>query len=96
LWGIRHIYELVRFLLELESLDVLVSGHTHVAKTYRKGRTLVINPGEACGYLSGKPTIAILHTKTLNAKMIQLNKGKTTKEIIDSSHTSFISSFFAA
>jgi putative phosphoesterase len=67
--------ELVRFLLELESLDVLVSGHTHVAKTYRKGRTLVINPGEACGYLSGKPTIAILDTETLNVKMIQLNQG---------------------
>jgi hypothetical protein len=41
--------ELMRSLLELESHDVLVSGHTHVAKTYRKGRTLVINPGEACG-----------------------------------------------
>ena len=88
--------ELVRFLLELESLDVLVSGHTHVAKTYRKGRTLVINPGEACGYLSGKPTIAILDTETLNVKMIQLNKGKTAKEVIGFSHKSFISSFFAA
>lgn len=67
--------ELMRFLLELESLDILVSGHTHVAKTYRKGRTLVINPGEACGYLSGKPTISILDTETLNVKTIQLNQG---------------------
>ena len=65
--------ELMHSLLELESHDVLVSGHTHVAKTYRKGRTLVINPGEACGYLSGKPTISILDTKTLNVKTIQLN-----------------------
>jgi len=65
--------DLMRSLLELESHDVLVSGHTHVAKTYRKGRTLVINPGEACGYLSGKPTISILDTKTLNVKTIQLN-----------------------
>lgn len=64
--------ELMRSLLELESHDVLVSGYTHVAKTYRKGRTLVINPGEACGYLSGKPTISILDTKTLNVKTIQL------------------------
>ena len=36
--------ELMRSLLELESHNVLVSGHTHVPKTYRKGRTLVINP----------------------------------------------------
>ena len=37
--------ELMRSLLELESHDVLVSGHTHVAKAYRKGNTLVINSG---------------------------------------------------
>ena len=65
--------DLMRSLLELESHDVLVSGHTHVQKTFRKGRTLVINPGEACGYLSGKPTISILDTKTLDVKTIQLN-----------------------
>ncbi len=65
--------ELMRSLLELESHDVLVSGHTHVPKTYRKGRTLVINPGEAFGILNGKPTISILDTKTLNVKTIQLN-----------------------
>ncbi len=65
--------ELMRSLLELESHDVLVCGHTHMAKTYRKGRTLVINPGEACGILSGKPTISVLDTETLDVKTIQLN-----------------------
>jgi len=65
--------ELMRSLLELESHDVLVSGHTHAARTYRKGQTLIINPGETSGILSGKPTIAILDTKTLDVKIIQLN-----------------------
>ena len=65
--------ELMRSLLELESHDVLVSGHTHVAKTYRKGKTLVINPGAVCGYLTEKPTIAILDTESLNAETIELN-----------------------
>ncbi|MCJ7721405.1 metallophosphoesterase [Candidatus Bathyarchaeota archaeon] len=65
--------ELMRSLLELESHDVLVCGHTHVPKTYRKGRTLVINPGEACGILSGKPTISVLDTETLDVKTIQIN-----------------------
>lgn len=64
--------DLLQSLIEAESHDVIVSGHSHVAKTYRKGRTLVINPGEACGYLSGKPTISILDTKTLDVKTIQL------------------------
>jgi putative phosphoesterase len=64
--------DLLRSLLELESHDVLVSGHSHLAKTYRKGRTLVVNPGEACGYLSGQPTISIIYTDTLDVKTIQL------------------------
>ena len=64
--------ELMRSLLELESHDVIVSGHTHMPKTYRIERTLVINPGEACGYLSGTPTISILDTETLDVKTIQL------------------------
>jgi putative phosphoesterase len=64
--------ELMRSLLELECHDVLVSGHTHEAQSYRKGNTLVINPGEACGYLSGKPTISVLDTVKLEVKTIQL------------------------
>jgi hypothetical protein len=52
--------------------DIIIHGHTHEAKTYHKGRTLVINPGEACGYLTGKPTIATLDTKTLDVKIILL------------------------
>jgi putative phosphoesterase len=64
--------ELMRSFLELESHDVLVYGHTHEPKAYRRGRTLVINPGEACGYLSGKATIAILDTENLDVQTIQL------------------------
>ena len=64
--------ELLRSLIDVGSYDVIVHGHTHEAKTYRKGKTLVINPGEACGYLSEKPSIAILNTKPLDAKTIHL------------------------
>jgi putative phosphoesterase len=66
--------DLLRSLLKLESHDVVIYGHSHVAKTYRKGKTVVVNPGEACGYLSGKPTISILYTDTLDVKTIQLNR----------------------
>jgi len=64
--------ELLRSLIQVESHDVVVHGHTHEAETYRKGETLVINPGETCGYLTGKPTIATLNTQTLDVKMIPL------------------------
>jgi len=66
--------ELIRSLLEVESHDILITGHTHEAKIYRKGQTLVINPGETCGLLTGKSTIAILDTEKLEAEIIELNK----------------------
>lgn len=63
---------LLRSLIRVESHDVIVHGHTHEAKTYRKGETLVINPGETCGYLTGKATIATLNTQTLDVKIIPI------------------------
>ena len=66
--------ELMRSLLELQSYDILITGHTHEAKIYRKGQMLVINPGETCGLLTGKSTIAILDTDKLEAEIIELKK----------------------
>lgn len=64
--------ELLRSLINVEGYDVIVHGHTHEAKTYRKRGTLVVNPGEVCGYLTGKSTIAMLNTQTLDVKIIPL------------------------
>ncbi len=64
--------ELSRSLVKAQSFDVVVYGHTHEVKTYRKGKTLVINPGETCGYLTGKSTIALLNTETLKVEIIYL------------------------
>lgn len=64
--------ELLRALINAEGHDVVVHAHTHEAKTYKKGETLVINPGEVCGYLYGKSTVATLNTETMEAKIIQI------------------------
>jgi putative phosphoesterase len=64
--------ELLKSLIDVESHDIIIHGHTHEAKTYRKGRTLVINPGEVCGYLTEKSTIALLNTQTKEVKIIEL------------------------
>ena len=64
--------ELLNALINAESHDVIVHGHTHKAEIYRKGDTIVINPGEVCAYLTGKSTIAILDTTTKEAKIINL------------------------
>jgi len=64
--------ELLKSLLSTKCYDVIVHGHVHEAKAYRKGKTLIVNPGEVCGYLTGKPSVAVLDTKTMKTKIIQL------------------------
>jgi putative phosphoesterase len=64
--------ELLKTLIKSEVFDVVVHGHTHKAEIYRNGKTLVVNPGEVCGYLSGKSTIALLDTAKREAKLTTL------------------------
>jgi putative phosphoesterase len=50
--------------------DVVVYGHTHEASITQQEDTLVINPGEICGYLTGKSTYAVLDTATRKARLV--------------------------
>ncbi len=53
--------------------NIILTGHTHniVNKKYDNG-VLVINPGECCGYLTGKATFAIIDTEKMEAEIIEL------------------------
>jgi hypothetical protein len=64
--------ELLKSLIGTESYDIIAHAHSHEAKVERKGKTLVINPGEVCGYLSGKSTLALLDTKSLDARIVEI------------------------
>lgn len=64
--------EILASLLRGKRYDVLVRGHTHEAEIKKKFNTLVINPGEVCGYLSGKKTIALLDAKNLKVEIVEL------------------------
>jgi putative phosphoesterase len=64
--------ELLKALINSESFDIVVHGHTHKAEVYKKGKTLIVNPGEVCGYLTGKSTIALLDTDTRKAEIVEL------------------------
>jgi len=64
--------ELLEALIDGESFDVVVHGHIHAAEVRRKGRTLVVNPGEVCGYLTGKSTLALLDTVNREARIVEL------------------------
>jgi putative phosphoesterase len=64
--------ELLEALIDQERFDVVVHGHTHIAEIRRKGKTLVVNPGEVCGYLTGRSTLALLDTVKREAKIMEL------------------------
>jgi putative phosphoesterase len=67
-----HETELLNAIIDSESFDAVIHGHSHNMGIERKGKTLSINPGELCGYLTGKPTLAILDTDKNEAKIIEL------------------------
>jgi putative phosphoesterase len=64
--------ELLHALIGSKSFDVIVHGHTHTAEIHRKGKALVVNPGEVCGYLSGRPTVGLLDTAKREARIVDL------------------------
>ncbi len=64
--------ELLNALIKSEYFDAIVHGHSHSKNIEQKGKTLVINPGEVCGYLTGKSTLAILDTIKRQAEIVEL------------------------
>lgn len=64
--------EVLNAIIDSGYYDAVVYGHSHCHSIERKGKTLAINPGELCGYVTGKSTIAILDTDRCTAKIIEL------------------------
>ncbi len=53
--------------------DIVLSGHTHSLSIKKlNNKVLVINPGEVCGYLTGKATFVIIDTEKLESEIIEL------------------------
>jgi len=51
--------------------DVIVYGHTHKAEV-RQGKTLVLNPGEAGGWVTGRCTVAMVDLTSMAVELIEL------------------------
>lgn len=64
--------ELLDALVNCDGFDAVVYGHLHAMGVRKKGNALIVNPGEVCGYLSGKSTIALLDTVKREARIIEL------------------------
>lgn len=56
----------------VESHAVVVHGCSHQQQKVTRGDTLLINPGEACGWLYGTPHAAVLDLDTLHVDFLAL------------------------
>lgn len=52
--------------------DVVITGHTHEVSVERRAGQLLVNPGECCGWVTGRATIALLDLVTLEVSIIEV------------------------
>ncbi|MFH1038559.1 MAG: metallophosphoesterase [PVC group bacterium] len=67
-----HEPDMLDALVQSGVYDVIIYGHTHRAEITRRGKTLVINPGEGGGWITGRATAALLETETMEAELVEL------------------------
>ena len=56
----------------LEAHTVVLYGSTHEAEMSERGRTLLVNPGEGCGWLTGAPSGAVLDLEARRVEFLTL------------------------
>lgn len=64
--------ELLNALINCGGFDAVVYGHFHAEVSRVNGKTLIVNPGEVCGYITGKTTMALLDTVKREAWIVPL------------------------
>jgi len=69
---IKHFHHFTEELARSGKYHIILYGHTHYTDIKRIDNTLVVNPGEACGWITGKPTVALVDIQKLEAKIINI------------------------
>ena len=54
--------------------DIVITGHTHEAVNRLDDGTLFLNPGECCGWVTGRSTVAILDTDGPSAEILEMDQ----------------------
>jgi len=57
---------------DIEGADVVITGHTHEIVNENRDGVLYLNPGECCGWLTGRCTVALLDTDGPSAEIIEV------------------------
>jgi len=57
--------------LKKARFDIIIHGHTHIPEISKNGSCLMVNPGECCGWVKGKASIALIDTEKMSAEIIE-------------------------
>lgn len=71
-FSVNHFDNIGRAIAKGGQYDVVCFGHNHKAEITPAGKTLVINPGEVYGGLTGRSTFAIYDTESGKAECIEV------------------------
>lgn len=63
----------------IEAHDIVVHGCTHREEMKTRGNTLLVNPGEGCGWLHGSPSAAILDLDSRRVEILKLTGPEWTR-----------------
>jgi putative phosphoesterase len=58
---------------DLAGADVVITGHTHAMVNEKKGGQLLLNPGECCGWVTGRCTVMLLDLESLEAQLVDVH-----------------------
>jgi putative phosphoesterase len=56
----------------VSSHEIVIHGHSHQQEMKTRGETLIVNPGEGCGWLYGTPSAAIMDTDSRHVEFLTL------------------------
>lgn len=52
--------------------DLVIFGHTHLITQERHEGAIWLNPGETCGWVTGRPTFALVDTEDLDIQIVEI------------------------
>lgn len=72
-FSVNHFDNIGRAIAKGGKYDVVCFGHNHKAEITKSGGTMIVNPGEIYGGLTGCSTFAVYDTTTHTAELVQLS-----------------------
>ena len=57
---------------DIDEADIVITGHTHEVVSKEQDGTLLLNPGECCGWVNDRATVGLLDTEAMSMEIVEL------------------------